>query len=266
VTIEDCAQYDVRPRVEPYDDYVFVVVHALRPEPTDTDALDARELHTFLASSYLVLVHDQPIEPIDAVWRRLSQEAHVARRGPAFFFYLITDAMTAAVFPWIEQIIDRIEQAEDKLLGRPSTKALREAFIVRHLLASIRRVLAPQREVFSMLGKLEGPIVGKKLAPFYRSVHDEVLRLTDLVETARDHVSNLREAHTAAMSQRTNAIVHRLTALSAVFLPLTFLTGYFGQNFEVLPFRSPALFFVALGLTALTPTVMLLWFRRRGWW
>jgi magnesium transporter len=266
VAIEDCAEYDVRARVEPYDDHVFVVVHALRPDPEDPGALDARELHAFLSAGYLVLVHDQPMEQIDAAWRRLAQEPLQVRRGPAYIFYLITDATTAAVFPWIEDIIDRIETAEDDLLDKPSAKALHVAFAIRHLLASIRRVLAPQWEVFATVGKLEGPIVGKKLAPYYRSVHDEVLRLTDLVETARDHVSNLREAHTAAMSQRTNAIVHRLTALSAVFLPLTFLTGYFGQNFEALPFGSRALFFAALGLTVLTPTAMMLWFRRRGWW
>src|SRR5512142_2118802 len=139
VTIDDCAQYDVRARFEPYDDHVFIVVHALRAEPTDANDLDARELHAFLASNYLVLVHDEPIEAIDAVWRRLVQDVHVARRGPAFFFYLMTDAMTAAVFPWIEQIIDRIEQGEDHLLGKPSSKVLREAFVIRHLLASIRR-------------------------------------------------------------------------------------------------------------------------------
>lgn len=266
MAIEDCAQYDARPKFEPYDDHLFVVIHSLRPEPEDPMVLDARELHAFLASNYLVTVHDDPIECIDAVWRRLAQEPALARRGTGFVYYLIADTATTAVFPWIEDLIDRTETAEDELRDTPNISALNDAYAIRRLLASIRRVVAPEREVFSALAKLEGPIVGKKLAPFFRSVHEDVSRLTELVETAREHVSNLREAHMAANSQRTNAIVHRLTVLSAVFLPLTFLTGYFGQNFEALPFQSRSLFTFALALTVLTPTVMLIWFRRRGWW
>lgn len=266
MAIEDCAQYDQRPKFEPYDDHLFIVIHSLRPDPEDPARLDARELHAFLSSNYLVTVHDHAIECIDAVWRRLMLEPMLARRGAGHIYYILADAATTSVFPWIEELIDRIETAEDGLRETPSAGALNEAYSIRRLLASIRRVLAPQREVFSALAKSESPYLSKKLVPFYRSVHDDVLRLTELVETARDHASNLREAYTAAMSQRTNAIVHRLTVLSAVFLPLTFITGFFGQNFELLPFSSRELFALALALTALTPTCMLIWFRRRGWW
>lgn len=266
MAIEDCAQYDARPKFEPYDDHLFVVIHSLRPEPEDAMSLDARELHAFLSTSYLVTVHDHPIECVDAIWRRLAQEPSLVRRGTAYVYYLIADAAMASVFPWIEELIDRIETAEDELRDAPNVTTLTQAYAIRRLLASIRRVIAPEREVFSAMAKFESAIVGKKLAPFYRSVHEDVSRLTELVETARDHVSNLREAHMAANSQRTNAIVHRLTVLSAVFLPLTFLTGFFGQNFEILPFHSRTLFYFALTLTVLTPTAMLIWFRRRGWW
>jgi magnesium transporter len=266
LAIEDCAQYDQRPKFEPYDDHLFVVIHSLRPDPTAPQQLDARELHAFLSSNYLVTVHDQAIESIDLIWRRLQQEPGLARRGIGYAYFLLADTTTTSVFPWLEELIDRIETAEDQLMVSPSEAALTEAYTIRRLLASIRRVLAPQREVFSAMSKFESPILGKKLGPFYRSVHDDVLRLTELVETAREHVANLREAHTTAMSLRTNAIVHRLTVLSAVFLPLTFLTGFFGQNFEALPFSSKELFFTALTLTLATPTGMLYWFRRRGWW
>lgn len=266
MAIEDCAQYDARPKFEPYDEYLFVVIHSLRPDPADPNQLDARELHAFLASNYLVTVHDHKIEEIDAVWRRIVQEPALARRGTGYVYYLIADTAITSVFPWIEDLIDRIEGAEDELREAPNVKTLNDAYAIRRLLASIRRVLAPQREVFSALLKLEAPWLGKKLAPFFRSIHEDVLRLAELVETARDHVSNLREAHMTANSQRTNAVVQRLTVLSAVFLPLTFLTGFFGQNFEALPFHSRTMFLVAMALIALTPCVMLVWFRRRGWW
>jgi magnesium transporter len=266
VTIEDCAQYDLRPKFEVYDDHFFIVIHALGPRAKEPDQLDARELHVFLAANYLVTVHQAPIEGVDSVRKRLLQEPLLARRGAAYVYYLVADAATAAVFTWVEALIARVENVDEGPLETMSTSALNEAYAIRKLLASIRGLLAPQREVFSALGKSESPIVGKKVKPFFRSVYDDVLRLTDLVETAREHVSNLREAHTMAMSQRTNVVIHHLTVLSAVFLPLTFLTGFFGQNFTALPFGSLGLFYGALALTTLTPTVMLIWFKRRGWW
>ena len=266
VAIEDCSQYNQRPKLEAYDDHLFIVIHALRPELDDSNQLDARELHAFLAVNYLVTVHDEAIDALEAVRKRLLAEPHVARRGAAYTYYLIADAVTHSVFPWVDDLIARIENAEDGLFETSSDSNLNEAYSIRRLLASIRRILSPQREVFSALGKFESPILHKKVVPFFRSVHDDSLRLMELVETAREHVANLREAHTTAMSQRTNAIVYRLTILSAVFLPLTFITGFFGQNFEALPFDSRTLFYVALGITAATPTAMLIWFKIRGWW
>ncbi len=266
VAIEDCAQYDRRPKFEAYDDHLFIVIHALGPDSNEPDRVEARELHAFLATNYLVLVHDEVVDVVDTVLKRLQMEPHLARRGAAYAYYLVADGLAMGLFPWIEELIARIENAEDSLLETSSAEALTDAYTIRRLLASIRRVLSPQREVFSSLTRFESPILSKKIVPFFRSVHDDVMRLTELVETAREHVSNLREAHVTAMSQRTNAVIHRLTVLSAVFLPLTFLTGFFGQNFEALPFGSRSLFYVALAITVATPTVMLIWFRRRGWW
>ncbi|HEY5960846.1 MAG TPA: magnesium transporter CorA family protein, partial [Polyangiaceae bacterium] len=266
VAIEDCAQFDPRPKFEVYDDHLFIVIHAVRPATDEKDRLDSRELHAFLMSNCLIAVHDEPIDGIEVVCRRIHAEPALAKRGSAYLYYLIADTITAAVFPWIEEIIERIELAEDGLSEAPSSAALTEAFAMRRLLASIRRVLAPQREVFAALIKFESPIFSKKVGPFFRSLHGDVMRLTELVETAREHVSNLREAYSTAMSQRTNVVVHRLTMLNAVFLPLTFLTGFFGQNFEALPFHSHALFYVELAITLLIPLVMFVWFRRRGWW
>jgi magnesium transporter len=266
VAIEDCAQYDRRPKFEAYDDHWFIVIHALGADPNEPDRVEARELHAFLAVNYLVMVHDEVIDGVDSVRKRLQLEPQLARRGPAYAYYLVADGLAASVFPWIEELIARIENAEDGLFEASGESALNDAYTIRRLLASIRRVLAPQREVFSAISKLESPILGKKVMPFYRSVLDDVMRLTELVETTREHVSNLREAHVTAMSQRTNAVIHRLTVLSAIFLPLTFITGFFGQNFETLPFSSHELFYAALAITVATPTAMLVWFRRRGWW
>jgi magnesium transporter len=266
ITIADCAKYDHRPKFELYDDYLFIVIHLVRPDTVVAAELDAIEIHAFLATNYLITVHDAPTERIEGTWRRLGQEPNQLKRGPAYAYYLLADAALTQVFPWVEDLIESIENIEDVLTETPSPSALADAYQARRVLASIRRLLSPQREVFSALIKLDSPIISKKLVPFYRAVHDDVLRLTELVETAREHVANLREAYASALSQQTNARVQRLTVLSAVFLPLTFLTGFFGQNFEALPFGSRWLFGGALAATALLPIGMLTWFKSRGWW
>jgi magnesium transporter len=266
VAIKDCAEYDHRPKLEPYDEYLFIVIHTLRPLEGNGQDIEASELHAFLGPNFLVTVHDSPIGVIEAAWRRLMQDPQHAKRGTAFAYYLLADMALSSLFPWIEELIERIENVEDVLLESPSQSAIAEAYQTRRLLASIRRVLAPQREVFASLLKLDSALVGKKTIPFFRSVHDDVLRLTELVETAREHIANLREAYASALSQRTNAVVQRLTVLSAIFLPLTFITGFFGQNFEVLPFSSKELFYFAATVTAAVPIGMFVWFRSRGWW
>lgn len=266
VTIADCSKYDHRPKFELYDDHLFIVIHLVRPDSVVSAELDVIEIHAFLATNYLVTVHDAPTDCIDSVWRRLLQEPVQLKRGPAYAYYLLADAALSQVFPWVEDLMERIENVEDVLTETPSSTALADAYQSRRLLASIRRLLAPQREVFSSLIKLDSPILGKKMVPFFRAVHDDVLRLTELVETAREHVANLREAYASALSQQTNARVQRLTVLSAIFLPLTFLTGFFGQNFDALPFGSRELFWGALATTVLMPTGMLIWFKSRGWW
>jgi magnesium transporter len=266
VTIADCAKYDHRPKLEFYDDYLFIVIHLARPSAADSVELDAIEIHAFLSSSYLVTVHDSPTQCIDSTWHRLAQEPAQLKRGPAYAYYLLADAALSQVFPWVEDLIERIENVEDVLAETPSSAALADAYRARKVLASIRRLLSPQREVFSSLIRLDSPILGKKMVPFFRAVHDDVLRLTELVETAREHVANLREAYASALSQRTNVVVQRLTVLSAIFLPLTFLTGFFGQNFEALPFTSRWLFWAVVTTTVLLPVGMLSWFKGREWW
>jgi magnesium transporter len=266
VTIEDCATYDPRPKFEPYDDYLFIVIHALRPSAEQPQTLEARELHAFLGANYVVTVHDEPLDCMEQSWRRLTFEPTLAKRGPAYAYYMLADVALSALFPWIEQLLERIENIEDAMFDAPSPSSIAEAYQLRRLLTSIRRVLSPQREVFSAIVKFDSPLLGKKITPFFRSIYDDAIRLTELVEAARDHIANLREAYSSALSQRNNAVMQRLTVLSAIFLPLTFVTGFFGQNFAALPFDSRLLFYGALSVTVLLPVVMLIWFRSRNWW
>jgi len=265
VALEDCGTYDHRPKVQTYDDHLFVVIHALVPDPNDETTVDARELHAFVSSSYLVTVSAFDIPQMNAQWLRLRAEPAMAHRGPVFAYYLVADSIVSAVFPWIEDILETIESVEDAVLESPGPHVLTRAYALRRLLVTLRRMVAPQRDVFAALSKADVTLIGKKLQPFIRGLHEDLIRLTELVESAREQVTNLREAYVSAVSNHTNEVMKRLTVLSAVFLPLTFLTGFFGQNFEALPFKSPWLLWLVLGCCAATPPAMIFWLRSRNW-
>ncbi len=266
-TIEDCARVDHRPKFEAYDEYLFVVIHALvRGASSLSDEFEVRELHAFLSGQFLVTVHNQSIASVDAVFRRLRVEPQAAKRGPAFAYYLVADGVVTSIIPWLEDVVEKIEDLEDDLLAPGKGQlSLTAVYRLRRLLGTMRRYLGPEREVFSVLARPDLGIIGKKNGPFFRMIYDEVLRTTEVIESARDHIGNLREMHATQVSQRTNEVVKRLTILSAVFMPLTFLTGFFGQNFRHLPFDSLWLMLLVVLGCVLGPPVMLLWMRSRGW-
>ncbi len=266
LAIEDCAQFDERPKFEDYDDHIFVVTHGFELRPEGTTEPHLLELHTFLGRNYLVTVHDGPLQPLNKVWERLETDGTAARRGVDFIRYLIADAMVDAFFPVVDHLASQIEEFEDALLGRyPSHNTFEDILQLKRLLVSLRRVLPPQRNVLAQLAKREGGHISDKTAPYFRDVYDHLLRINESVEANRDLLGHVLDAYQRTISQRTNEIMKRLTILSAIFLPLTFITGFFGQNFEGLPFGSTELMLLMLISCAVVPAGMLWFFLRSRW-
>jgi len=266
LAIEDCAHFDQRPKLEDYDDHIFLVTHGFELPPVIDPGPRLLELHTFLAKRYLVTVHDEAIVPLNSVWERLQSDQSAGRRGTDFIRYLIADAMVDAFFPVVDQFASRIEELEDALLNRGSDdNTLKEILQLKRLLVSLRRVLPAQRDVLAQLAKREGGHISDKTVPYFRDVYDHLLRISESVEGNRELLGNLLDAYHWTISQRTNEIVKRLTIVSAVFLPLTFITGFFGQNFEALPFGSTRLMLAMLVSCVVVPAGMLYFFLRSKW-
>lgn len=266
LAIEDCAHFDQRPKLEDYHDHIFLVTHGFELPPVPNPEPRLLELHTFLAKRYLVTVHDESLVPLNGVRERLQSDPSAGRRGTDFIRYLIADAMVDAFFPVVDQFASRIEELEDALLNRGSDRnTLREILQLKRLLVSLRRVLPAQRDVLAQLAKRERGHVSDKTAPYFRDVYDHLLRINESVEANRELLGNLLDAYHWTISQRTNEIVKRLTIVSAVFLPLTFITGFFGQNFEALPFGSTRLMLAMLVSCVAVPIGMLYFFLRSRW-
>jgi magnesium transporter len=262
LTIEDCAHFDQRPKLEGYGDYLFLVTHGFHKQAEEIESL---ELHTFLGERYLVTVHAKPIPALESVWKRLEGDGPLMKRGVDFVSYLIADAIVDTFFPLLDEIAIEIDEIEDAVIRRPKDAELADIFRLKRLLVTLRKVISPQRDVFALIAKRGEGRIADRTTLYFRDVYDHLLRIYEGVEAARDLLGNALDAYLWAASQRTNEIMKRLTLLSAIFLPITFITGFFGQNFEDLPFESHAVMAAMLVSVATVPAGMIYFFLRSKW-
>ncbi|HWA75558.1 MAG TPA: magnesium/cobalt transporter CorA [Polyangiaceae bacterium] len=263
LAIEDCLTFDQRAKLEEYPGHVFVVVHELSLEGT---SFVEQEVHAFLGKQFLITVHEKPCRRIDMVRQHVVGDDSLHARGAGFIYYLLADSVACHNATALDALAEKIEDIEDRIFqSTKRTGSLQPLFQLKRALGSARRTLSPQRDLFSTLARSPTQVVSERTAFYFRDVYDKIARTAETIETSRDLLSSVLEAHFSLVSQRTNEIMKHLTVLSAIFLPLTFVTGFFGQNFEGLPFRSHALMWSALLTCVVLPPAMLYWFRHRRW-
>jgi magnesium transporter len=262
--IEDCATFELRSKIDTYPDHLFVVLHTFTADPEDPTDLQIHEVHAFIGEGYLVTVHDNPVPAADALWKRAKQDPSVLKRGPGWILYNTADAMVDAVFPMLEKITDHLEDIEEGLLAGEPGEML-EIFKIKRQLVGMRRVLRGVRDVVGALSRRTKAPMTKRIALYMRDVHDHAIRCAETVEEALALATNAMDTYQTALSNRTNEIIRRLTLFSVIFLPLGFLTGFWGQNFVDLPIRDHWSFVLSLVLMGATPVVLLLWFWRKRW-
>jgi magnesium transporter len=263
VAIDSCVHADQRPKLEEYRNQLFIVLHRL--VGGEGDELAATELHAFIGDRYLLTVHGQPSEDVEAVRARLTAEPALAARGMVHAFYLLSERIAHANFDALERLFERIEDIEDSVLKQEDDDALPELFAAKRHLATARRLVVPQRDVISLLLDAGPPYIDERARPYFRRVLDVLMRMAEAIDTQREILSNVLDAHLSIVSNRTNDIMKSLTLLSAIFLPLSFVTGFFGQNFTHLPFDNVWLMWLGLSVCVATPLGMLFWFRSRKW-
>jgi len=279
LAIEDCRVFDQRPKLEEYRDHLFLVTQSFevrhgdapRAEtPLEHAGLDLHELHAFLGKNYLVTVHASEIGALEQVWTRVVENPALLERGVDFVYYLIASRLVEANFPLLDSITDELEDIEDRVLSAPAQKDLTRIFELKRRLVLMRKVLSPQRDTMVTLARRGDPRVSERTSHYFRDVHDQLVRLNESIEANRDLLGNALDAYLSAVSNRTNEIMKSLTLLSAVFLPLAFIVGFFGQNFDDLPGLPhwavhDGLMYLMLVLCLGTPIGMLFWFRSRRW-
>ena len=271
LAIDDALQETHAPKIDDWGDYLYIVLNYMRLVK-DTESWDTEidELDIFLGRNYVITHHDNPITSIDETWVTSQRDPRYAQDGADHLLYKIIDEIVMNYMPVIEKIDEEIDIIEDQLFDRPSSQTLARLFTLKRVLLAMRRILLPQREVLNKMARDDYQVIDPKDRIFFRDIYDHLVRLHDVNESLRDLVGGALDTYLSVINNRMNEVMKTLTIITTLFMPLTFVTGFFGMNFFAAnpPYASwtlPTIFYGTLGLMLLTPIFMFFWMRRRTW-
>jgi magnesium transporter len=264
LAVEDSEHFGQRAKIDDYDDFVFIVAYGAAH---DEDRLV--EVHCFYSERYLITVHHDDCPAFTEIRERYAKrEAPVQR--PSLLLYRILDGLVDSFFPMLADFDDRIDQLEDAIFLRADDAQLQEIFQMKRLLVGIRKAVTPQRDMFAGLmgGLAQLPGLTDDDERYFRDVYDHLIRISDLIDSYRDLLTGAMDVYLSTVSNRLNAVMKQLTLIATIFLPLAWLTGFFGQNFGwMVDHVGSWETFVGLGLGSEVAAAGLLvvYFKRRGW-
>jgi magnesium transporter len=263
LTIEDVKHQNQRPKLDGYDGYVFAVLFVIA---LTGEEVSFREHHLYIAPDYLVTVH-HPAEPsFDKLNQRIAESPQSACRKSSFLTYLVMDALVDTTFTALETLDEAVDKLQDEVLQNANNAQLARLQDMKHSAVEMRRILGAQRDMFQRLVTLSLE-ADRETTAYYRDVYDHIIRQYETVDSLRDLLTGAMDVYLSTVSNRLNMTVKALTVVASLFLPLTFLTGFFGMNFGWLVSRigTGYAFIIGLSIMAISILTQLFFFRRRGW-
>ncbi len=275
LAVEDVVN-GVRPKVEEFADHVFVVAKTAtlrRGETSFEEEIRDDTLGICFGTDWVLTLSTAAVESVDRVWTALDrEEPRLLARGPDFTAYRVLDLVVDGYFAIVDEIENDIERVEDEVMATPDIDTLQRINSIRRELLSTRRIVWPTRDAASALARGDPEQVHPETEKYYRDLYDHLVQVVDLVETYRDLATGARDIYLNRLSQSTNDVMKTLTVVATVVLPLTFVAGIYGMNFDPaagalnMPELGWAYGYPAamLGMASIA-AVMLAYFGRRGW-
>jgi magnesium transporter len=262
LALEDMVKRGQRPKLEDFGEYMFLVYYGAVEGAGGK--IELEEVHAFLSGGYIVTSHERRCAPLEEARQRFSAQAP---RSEQFVVYRVLDGLTDSFFPILDRLDDRMERLDGEIFARPMPRQLEEITALRRDLVALRRVVTPQRDLLArgIDDILEIPGLEADSRNYFRDVYDHAIRISDQIDSYRDLLAGTRDAYLSVVSNRLNQITKQLTVVATIFLPLSFIVGFFGQNFRwlVTNIDSAAAFFaLGVGSLALSVIGLLIWFRR----
>ena len=237
LAIEDTLNPDSRVKVEEYDGYLFMIIRGIRFKDDTEDPYDLETFNLcfFLLPNVLVTVHGEPSRSIAAVADQIDRNPELLGRGIERLMHAIMDAAVDHYFPIIDQIDEFIDGLEERVFAQFDQEAMRDIFGVKRLVLSLRRHLAPQREVFNILTNRPSILLPPESQIYYRDIYDHVLRINDALETQRELLSSTLDAYLTQVSNRLGLVTKALSVIATLSIPFVVVSGMWGMNFEHIP-------------------------------
>jgi magnesium transporter len=266
LAIESIGEFGQRPKIDDYDDYVYMVVHGAEPGVEGTF-----EVHLVFNAHFVVTVRRGPCTAFAEVRSRLEHHhSSDAAASQIVLVYLIIDRLTDSFFPLLSAFDDQVDDLEDAILVGPTEAQLGTIFSMKRQLLTIRKVVTPERDMLAALasGVTEIPGMTTEGERYFRDLYDHLIRISDLVDSYRDLLGGVMDTHLSTVSNRLNVVMKQLAVIATIFLPLSFLTGFFGQNFAWLVGRIQnawTFWLLGMGSEVVAVIVLMMLFKRRGW-
>ena len=270
LAVDDALQESHVPKIDDWDTYLYVVLHAVTLDQADQVALDTLELDVFVGANYFVTHRTQPVAAVDRLWATSQRDERHLKKGSTHLLYVLADELVADYMPVVESFDEAIDQLEDSIFSAPTPSLLEQIFALKRALVHMRRIITPQREVLSKLARGDYAVIDAKDRIFFRDVYDHLVRLHDITESLRDLVGGALDTYLSVVSNRMNDVMKTLTVITTLFMPMSFLAGFFGMNFfqATVPFEAwtgRVAFGLMLIAMILLPLGIYLWIRRRAW-
>jgi magnesium transporter len=266
LSIEDALSEIHHPKVEAYDQYLYLILHGIQFRK-GKHIFDTRDVDFFLGPNYLVTVHDGESRSIRHVREICTRNGHALAEGPAALLHRIVDEMVDNYRPEVEALSNRIGELERDVFEKPRPQLVRALLAVKRDIGSLRRVTLPERDVIGRIARREFRLIPDEIVYRFRDVHDHLIRMSDEALLFHDRVSGLLDAHLSNVSNQLNSVMKVLTVITTIFMPLTLLAGLYGMNVPLpdFPGHGTADFWWVCTAMIAVSLAMLWFFRRRGW-
>lgn len=266
LVLEDIVNTGHRPKLEEYPDHLFITLKMLSLDE-DENRIQAEQLSCVLTGKCLITFQEQPGDVFEPVRDRIRrQSGRLRQRGPDYLLYALLDRVFENYLKVVEVLGERIEEFDEEVLDDPSAELLEEINAYRREMAYIRKAVRPAREITLKLVRTENDLVADETLPFLRDLLDLAEQTSDAVEIYREMLGDHLNSYNMAVTNRLNDVMKFLTIFATIFIPLSFLAGVYGMNFEVMPeLKYPYGYFILLGFMGCVAGGMLLYFKKKKW-
>jgi len=269
LALEDVVSNNQRGKFEPYEDHLFLVGHI----PKDEEPFETEQLSIFIGKNYVLTFQERSGDGVGVIRERIREKrGRIRNMGADYLGYALLDSMIDHYLPILETLDTRLEELEDEIFERPTDEGRSKIHDLKRELRTLRKAVWPLPDVVEMLMKDDFPSLTKTTRVYLRDCHDHIVHITELIEIFEDQASDLMDLYLSSVSARMNDVMKVLTVIATIFIPLTFIAGIYGMNFntEISSWNMPELdwywgYPFALGLMVAVAGMLLLFFKRRRW-